>query len=75
MNVCGIAKGQGEFTQENVADGGQKARVNNLKGELSVEWHKDNSELIQFTNLFCQRILLVFREPWAKSVWFNLLST
>lgn len=37
MNVWGIVKGQGEFTQENVADGGQKVSVNNLRGELSVE--------------------------------------
>ncbi len=35
MNAQGIEKGQGEFTQQNVADGGQKARVNNLKGELT----------------------------------------
>lgn len=36
MNARGIAKGQGEFTQQYVADGGQKARVNNLKGVLTV---------------------------------------
>ncbi len=35
MNAQGIVKGQKEFTQQYVADGGQKARVNNLKGELT----------------------------------------
>lgn len=72
MNEWGIAKGQGEFTQENVADGGQKVSVNNLRGELSVEWHKDNSEWVQFTNLLCQQIGLVFRDRWAHSVRCNL---
>lgn len=38
MNECarGLRKGQAEFTKQYVADGGQKARVNNLKGELTA---------------------------------------
>lgn len=36
MNALGIAKGQGEFTQQYVADGGQKPGVNNLKRKLTV---------------------------------------
>jgi len=37
MNECtGIAKGQGKFTQQYEADGGQNSRVNNLKGKLTA---------------------------------------
>ena len=48
----GIGKGQGEFTQQYVADGGQQPGVNYLKGgKQAVWWQKDNSEWIQFANL------------------------
>lgn len=37
MNARGIAKGQGEFTRRRAADGGQKARVNNLSDSVVTE--------------------------------------
>lgn len=66
MKECarGIGKGQGEFTRQFVADGGQKLKVNNLKGELTAYWQEDDSGLIHFTNLVCQRISC--RAPRAK---------
>lgn len=67
MNAQGIAKGQGKFTQQYVADGGQKPRVNNLKGKLTAWWQKDDSELMSFTNLVCQRVSRVSCGPQSQT--------